>query len=73
MNSLDLSTKQFVSLSERILKIVADYLDGLDNRKIPAGASGAEIERIFRTPPPEVGIGEEALKSLHEVTQYSRA
>ena len=73
MNTLELTTEQFRQLSEQVLEIATDYLEELDRRKIPAEGSGVEIERIFRSSLPEMGIGEEALAGLKDVARYSRA
>ena len=73
MNPIDLSPEQFCQLSEQILQIAADYLKDMDARAIPPEGSGAEIERIFRTPPPETGLAEEAVQGLVDVVRHSRA
>jgi aromatic-L-amino-acid decarboxylase len=73
MNPLDLSPEQFRRLSERILEIAADYLGGMDARAIPPEAGGVELERIYRTPPPESGLAEEAIAGLADVARHSRA
>ena len=73
MNSLELTTEHFRQLSEQVLEIATDYLENLNERKIPAEGSGAEIDGIFRSSLPEIGIGEEALAGLKDVARYSRA
>ena len=73
MNSLDVSPEQFRRLSERIVRIATEYLKGMDARKIPPGKRGLELERTYRTPPPETGLGEEAIRGLVDVAQHSRA
>jgi aromatic-L-amino-acid decarboxylase len=73
MNPIDLSPEQFRHLSERILEIATDYLKRLDSRAIPPVARGADIERLFRTPLPETGLAEEAIRGLLDVTRHSRA
>lgn len=73
MNSLDLSSKEFHQLSERILEITTEYLQHIDARAIAAAGNGLEIERTFRSPLPEVGLGAQAINDLREVTWHSRA
>jgi aromatic-L-amino-acid decarboxylase len=73
MNPLDLSPDEFRRLSERVLEIAADYLKDLDTRAIPPDGGGAEIERIFHTPPPETGLQDEAVPGLVDVVRHSRA
>jgi aromatic-L-amino-acid decarboxylase len=73
MNSIDISPEEFRHLSDRVLKIAADYLEGLGSRTIPAEGSGAEIERVFRTKLPEIGLADEAIDGLRQVVRHSRA
>jgi len=73
MNPLDLTPDQFRHLSERVIEIAAGYLQSLDTRAIPPEGSGAELERLFRTPLPETGLPEEALRGLEDVARQSRA
>jgi aromatic-L-amino-acid decarboxylase len=73
MNPMDISPDQFRHLSERITEIATAYLKDMDTRAIPAEGSGAAIERIFRTPLPETGLGEAAIDGLADVVRFSRA
>ena len=73
MTLIDISPEEFCELSERVLRIAADYLKDLSNRAIPAKGTGAEIEQIFRQTPPEKGDPEEALRGLRDAALYSRA
>ena len=73
MNSIDISPEEFRHLSERVLEISADYLKGIDGRMIPAEGTGGEIERVFRTPLPEIGLAEKAVDGLRQVAHHSRA
>lgn len=73
MTSIDMSPEQFRQLSERILEIATDYLEGLSDRNIPAKGSGTDIERMFRGALPEKGLADEALAGLRDVALYSRA
>src|SRR5215469_4751761 len=73
MSITDPSPEDFYKLSERVLRIAADYLRGLSTRAIPAKGSGVEIEQVFRRTPSEKGSPEEALRSLQDAALYSRA
>jgi len=73
MNPLDLTPDQFRRISERVIEIAAGYLQNLDARAIPPEGSGAELERLFRTPLPEAGLPEEALRGLEDAARHSRA
>jgi aromatic-L-amino-acid/L-tryptophan decarboxylase len=73
MNPLDLNPDQFRRLSERVIQIAADYLQGMNARPIPPDCSGTELERLYRTPLPETGLPEEALRGLADAARHSRA
>jgi len=73
MNPLEIAPDQFRRLAERIANMAAEYLEGLDAQPISAKTNGAETLRVFQTPLPEQGIGEQALDALPEVLQRSRA
>jgi glutamate/tyrosine decarboxylase-like PLP-dependent enzyme len=73
MNPLDITPEEFRRLSTRVLEIAAGYLETMDARSIPPAGTGAEIERIYRSPLPETGLPEEALRDLAEVASHSRA
>src|SRR5260221_88525 len=70
MNPIDLAPEEFRRLSARVLEIAADYLQNMDARSIPSAGTGAEIERIYRTPLPETGLPEEALGGLADVAPH---
>jgi aromatic-L-amino-acid decarboxylase len=73
MNPLDITPEELRRLSTRVLEIAADYLEGMDSRSIPPAGTGAEIERLYRTPWPETGLPEEAIAGLQDVARHSRA
>lgn len=73
MNPLDIRPEEFRRLSARVLEIAADYLQDMDARPIPPADTGAELERLYRTPLPEAGLPEEALRGLEDVARHSRA
>ncbi|HEV2103536.1 MAG TPA: aminotransferase class I/II-fold pyridoxal phosphate-dependent enzyme, partial [Candidatus Acidoferrum sp.] len=73
MNPLDITPEEFRRLSGRVVDIAADYLQTIDARSIPPAGTGAEIERLYRTPLPETGLPEEALRGLQDVARHSRA
>lgn len=72
MNPIDISPEQFRRLSERVIEIAANYLEGMDVRAIIADGSGVEMERVFCTPLPETGLPEEAIRGLVDVARHSR-
>ena len=73
MNPLEISPDEFRSVSERVTKLAAEYLQNLDEQAIAPATSGAETLRLFQIPLPEQGLGEEALNDLREVVRLSRA
>ena len=73
MSPLEISPQQFRKLAERVAELASDYLANLDARPIAPNATGDEALRLFQAPPPEEGIGEDALNSLPEIARLSRA
>jgi len=73
MNPIEMSPKQFRRLVEQVAKLAAEYLENLDDQRISPAIRGEESARMFHTPLPELGMGEEALRSLPEVMRNSRA
>lgn len=73
MNPLEISPAQFRSLSQRVTKLAAQYLENLDVRAIAPPTNGAETLRLFQAPLPDQGIADEALDVLPEVVRLSRA
>ena len=73
MNPLEISTEEFRRLSERVTKLAAEYLDGLDAQPISPATTGEEVNRQFHTPLPEKGIADEAFDVLPEVARAARA
>jgi aromatic-L-amino-acid/L-tryptophan decarboxylase len=73
MNPMEISPEQFRRVSERVIEIAADYLEGMDARAITADGDGVEVERVFRTSLPETGLPEEAIRGLVDVARHSRA
>jgi glutamate/tyrosine decarboxylase-like PLP-dependent enzyme len=73
MKSIEISQQQFRQLSQQISEIAAQYLEGINDRQILPEGNGADIERLFRTPLPEIGIAGEALAGLKDVVRCSRA
>jgi aromatic-L-amino-acid/L-tryptophan decarboxylase len=64
MNPLDITPDEFRRLAARVIDIAAEYLQSMDIRSIPPDGTGAELERLYRTPLPEAGLPEEALRGL---------
>jgi len=72
MNPLEISPGQFRRLAERVTALAANYLENIDAQPISPPTDGAESVRLFRTPLPEAGVGEEAMSSLPEVMRLAR-
>src|SRR5579871_5295128 len=72
MNPVEISADQFCRLAERVTKLAANYLENIDAKMISPSTNGAETLRLFRTPLPESGMGEEALSGLPDVMRLSR-
>ncbi|PYV61869.1 MAG: pyridoxal-dependent decarboxylase [Acidobacteria bacterium] len=73
MKSLEISPDEFRRLAEKVADLAAEYLREMDSRPIPPSITGEEVERLFRTPLSEQGIGEESLSGLRDVIEHSRA
>jgi aromatic-L-amino-acid/L-tryptophan decarboxylase len=73
MKSLEISPDEFRRLAEKVTQLTADYLRELDSRPISPSTTGEELERLFRTPLSEKGVGAEALAGLQDVIEHSRA
>src|SRR5579864_2576546 len=73
MRSLEISPDEFRRLAEKVTQLTADYLRELDSRPISPSTTGEEVERLFRTPLNETGVGAEALAGLQDVIEHSRA
>jgi aromatic-L-amino-acid decarboxylase len=73
VNSIEISLKQFRRLAEQVTMLAEKYLENLDDQRIAPGISGEESAKLFHSPLPELGLGEEALRSLPEVMRASRA
>ena len=65
MNSLAVSASEFHVLADQVLSLATAYLERLDTLPAFPAITGAEAERLFRTPLPEQGIGADV---LHELT-----
>src|SRR5215469_5234972 len=72
MNPLEISPEQFRRLTERTAELASDYLRTLDTRPIAPATNAEETLRLFRSVPPEQGLGESAFDSLSEVLRLSR-
>jgi len=73
MNPLEISTDEFRRLTAQITELACEYLEHLDAQPIAPATTGTDTLRLFRTPLPEAGLGEDALKALPQVVQRSRA
>jgi aromatic-L-amino-acid/L-tryptophan decarboxylase len=72
MNPVEISTDQFRRLAEHVTQLAASYLENIDEQAISPAINGEETLRLFRTPIPEDGIGEDALNALPDVMRGSR-
>ena len=73
MKSLEISPDEFRRLADKVAELAADYLREMDSRPIPPSITGEEVERLFRTPLSEQGMGAESLSGLRDVIEHSRA
>jgi aromatic-L-amino-acid/L-tryptophan decarboxylase len=73
MTRLQLSPDDFRRIAKQVTDIAAEYLESIDSRPISPKTTGADTEKLFRSPLPEKGAGEEVLKQLELVIQHSRA
>ena len=73
MNPVEISSDEFRNLANQVARLAAEYLDHLDSQPIAPATNGAESLRLFRTPLPKTGLGQEALTGLHDVLRLSRA
>lgn len=72
MSSLELSPDEFHAIANRVLDVASAYLERLDSLPSFPQISGAEAERLFRTPLPEHGIGADVLHDLAAVMNNLR-
>jgi aromatic-L-amino-acid decarboxylase len=72
MKSLEISPDEFRRLAEKVTQLTADYLRELDSRSISPSTTGEEVERLFRAPLSEHGVGAEAVAGLQDVIEHSR-
>src|SRR2546426_12567794 len=56
----DLS-EQHQRLGRAVTQIIADYVKGLDERRVTSDASPTDLERLFDEPLPETGISVEEI------------
>ncbi len=70
--SLKLSSAEFHSLAQEVIRLCAGYLDSLDSRPAYPQTSGAETVRIFAQPWPEAGLGPRVLDDLQAMIDHSR-
>lgn len=73
MNPVEISTENLRRLAERVTNLATNYLETIDAQAISPTTNGDETLRLFHTPMPEDGMGEEALNGLQEVMRLSRA
>lgn len=73
MDSIDLSPDQFKRLAGRVLEIATRYLRELETRPIAPLVKASTLQELFHSPPPECGLGEQAVEQLETLVRHSRA
>lgn len=73
MNPLEISSREFSHLAEKVTMLSARYLDQLDSQPISPAITGDKSLRRFDTPLPEQGIKDEVLNDITDLTLSSRA
>jgi glutamate/tyrosine decarboxylase-like PLP-dependent enzyme len=73
MAPLQISPDEFLRLSEKVTQLASDYLRELDSRPVSPSTTGEEVDRLFRSPLNEKGMGAEAVAGLQNVIDHSRA
>jgi len=73
MRSLNVSPDDFRELANRVADLATDYLATLDSRSISPKTSGAQTQELFHNELNEQGLGPDALSSLRDVIDNSRA
>ncbi len=72
MPGLELSPEDFRRLAAEVTDLAAHFLASLSERPAFPRTSGAETQRLFASPAPERGSGNEAIRALPEVFANSR-
>lgn len=72
MTPLDLAPEEFRRLAQRVVDLVAEFLETLDSRPTFPNTSGSTVEQIFSQPVPEKGLGPQAVAALGDVLNHSR-
>ena len=73
MNPLEISSREFSQLAEKVTTLCAGYLDRLDSQPISPAITGDESLRRFDSRLPEQGIKDEVLNDITDLTLSSRA
>lgn len=69
---LEISSEEFHKLVDYVAQLAGDYLQTIDSRSTFPGVSGTEVERLFRRPLDEKGLGQNAFSHLRHVIENSR-
>jgi aromatic-L-amino-acid/L-tryptophan decarboxylase len=72
MNPVEISSEEFLRLTDRIARLASEYLKNIDDQPIAPATNGDETFRLFHTAVPEEGVGEGALEGLPDVMRLSR-
>lgn len=73
MSSLHLSTDEFRMLGDRVVRLAAELLEGLNGARSFPLLTGAEVSARFDEPIPERALKDKALDELADVIAMSRA
>jgi aromatic-L-amino-acid/L-tryptophan decarboxylase len=73
VNPIEISPAEFERISECVMEIATEYLQELDGRAIPPEEGGLELQSFYGSPPPETGLGLDAISGLADVVRHSRA
>ncbi len=72
MNPVEISSEEFLRLTDRVARLAAEYLKNIDVQPIAPATNGDETFRLFHTAMPEDGMGEAALDGMPDVMRLSR-
>ncbi len=73
MNPLEISSREFSDLAEKVTTLAARYLDQIDSQSISPVVTGSESLARFDSPLLEQGIAGDVLNDITDLTRSSRA
>jgi aromatic-L-amino-acid/L-tryptophan decarboxylase len=72
MRPLELSPADFHRLATRVSALATEFFKTIDQRPTFPQLDASENDALFRTPAPEIGLGEKAFDALEDVLRRSR-